>query len=156
MPRLPGMERFHVETGIAPAPWHSWLRAYAQPGRRADQPDIGHALLQYRVQAPDGGPVGLGWTVSSRAEANRTGRLVADLLTAGPTDKLRALLNRARLHAELAGRNRRTPAVRAAFAAESGPSSDLEELLAEFVDWQPDNPQFVAWVKAYAAEQRKI
>ena len=156
MPRLPGMERFHVETGVVPAPWRSWMRAFGPLRRRAGPPEIGHALLQYRVDAPDGGPVGLGWTVSSPAEATRTGKLVADLLTAGPIDKLRALLDRAQLHARLSEDNRDTPAIRAAFVAESGPSTELNELLAEFVDWQPDNSEFVVWAKAYAAEQRRI
>ena len=103
---------------------------------------------------PDGEPAGLGWTVSSRDEATRTGTLVADRLTAGPTENLRALLNRARLHAAPAEENRQTPGIAAAFAAEPGPSVELDQLLADVAAGQPDNPEFVAWAKAYAAEQR--
>jgi len=153
MPRLPGMEHFLVNTGVVPTPWWSWMRALAPSGRRAQPiPDIADALLNGQFSPPDGGPVGLGWTVSNRAEAARIGEQVADLLAAGTVQRLRALLDRPRLYAELIDRNVRTPAVRAAFAAEQGPGAELDDLLAQYAAWAADNHEFLAWAKAYAAE----
>jgi hypothetical protein len=155
MPRLPGMERFLVETGIVPAPWWSCsLTLIPRSGRESRRPGIGDALMRDRIDAPNGGPAGLGWTVANRDEAARTGTLVGDLLTAGPIQQLVAMLDRGRLHAVLSERNERTPGTDVVFAAESGPSAELDELLARFTEWKPDSDEFVAWAKAYAERAR--
>jgi hypothetical protein len=150
------MERFHVNTGVVPAPLFDWMATVFPGGRGRNRiPTTADGLLVNRVDAPDGGPHGLGWTVSDSQMAVGIGAVVADLLTAGPTVRLRGLLDRSALWAELVARNALTPDVEAAFAAEGGPSADFERLLGRVVEWKADSDDFVAWATSYAKQARR-
>jgi hypothetical protein len=155
-PRLPGMELFYVNTDVVPAPWWNWMLTVA-PRRRGEQkiPSSADGLLSDGIRAPDGGPAGLGWTVSDAEAAMHIGIMVADLLTAGPTERLRQLLDRAALRAALLERNVTTPAVVTAFVAEEGPGEQLEESLRQFETERPDDQLFPTWARAYAAGRRQ-
>ncbi|HTJ38346.1 MAG TPA: DUF4304 domain-containing protein [Dactylosporangium sp.] len=150
--RLPGMELFYVNVGVAPEPlvdrvttvFGSKLAKHGVPGTE-------YGLLLERVKAPGGGPQGLGWTVSDAQSAAATGELVADLLIALPVGSLRGLVDRDRLRDEIAARNRLTPDVEAALAARDGPGERFEALLRRAAEWKTDSADFLAWARQYAA-----
>jgi hypothetical protein len=148
---LPGMERFLVNVAAAPAPIVDWVAALSGK-RRAGRgvPVAADGLFIERVAAPGGGPHGMGWTVTDAASAVVTGGLLTDLLLAGPVKLLRGLVDRDRLRAELARRNRLAPDIEAALAAGDGPGERFEELLRRAVAWKDDSADFVAWARQYA------
>jgi hypothetical protein len=141
----PGQTRFHVNTAIVVAPQvHR-----ATESREKALPTTADGLLLSRVKPPGTDLPSMGWTASEPTAA-ATGALLAEALLAGPVERLRGLLDRDRLRAELSARGPENPALRAAFLAEEGPGPELDALVAELAA-DPYSAEYVAWLRRYAA-----
>jgi hypothetical protein len=143
---------FFVNLGVAPRPLYDWHCAVF-PGRREatrGRPTIGDSAWRMRLQPP-AKPIDDRWAVDGPEAARVAGAWIVEQLQSGALARLRALADRDSLLAELG--LAATAVLRAALAADDGPSEELEQLLAGLSPEWAQRETFIAWARGYALQE---
>ena len=140
---------FFVNLAVVPRPLYEW-HCTVFPGRREatrGRPTVGDRAWDVRLKPPEE-PIDDRWAVESPEAAKLAGTQIVEQLQGGALARLRALAERDSLLDEL-GRAA-SVVLRAALAADDGPSEKLEQLLADLSPEWAQREMFIAWARGYA------